>query len=131
MALGRWPGFMIDRTGIALLGAIVLVLAGVVDGGRARAAIDFPTLVVLFGLMVLSAQYAACGFYARCPARIARTPAGPGVTLAVTVAVAGGLSAVLANDVVAFAMTPLLCTGLPSTSGRLHPPAGHRRWCRS
>jgi Na+/H+ antiporter NhaD/arsenite permease-like protein len=112
MALGRWPGLMIDRTGIALLGAIVLALAGAVDGPAALAAIDFPTLVVLFGLMVLSAQYAACGFYAWCSARIARTPASPTVILAVTVAVAGGLSAVLANDVVVFAMTPLLCTGL-------------------
>jgi hypothetical protein len=30
MALGRWPGLMIDRTGIALVGAIVLVLVGAV-----------------------------------------------------------------------------------------------------
>lgn len=29
-----------------------------------------------------------------------------------TVAVSGGLSAVLANDVVVFAMTPMLCVGL-------------------
>ena len=26
MALGRWPGLMLDRTGIALVGAIVLIL---------------------------------------------------------------------------------------------------------
>jgi Na+/H+ antiporter NhaD/arsenite permease-like protein len=40
--------------------------------------------------------------------------APPGVILALTVAVAGGLSAVLANDVIVFAMTPLLCAGLES-----------------
>jgi Na+/H+ antiporter NhaD/arsenite permease-like protein len=112
MALGRWPGLRIDRTGIALLGAIVLVLAGAVDGPAALAAVDFPTLILLFGLMVLSSQYAACGFYAWCSRRIARTPWGPGRLLALTVAVAGLLSAVLANDVVVFAMTPLLVTGL-------------------
>jgi Na+/H+ antiporter NhaD/arsenite permease-like protein len=61
---------------------------------------------------VLSAQYAACGFYAWCSARIARTQAGPLHLLALAVATAGLLSAVLANDVVVFAMTPLLCTGL-------------------
>jgi Na+/H+ antiporter NhaD/arsenite permease-like protein len=112
MALGRWPGLRIDRTGIALLGAILLYLAGAVAGEDAREAIDAPTLIILFGLMVLSAQFAACGFYAWCSARIARTPAGPGRLLALTVATGGILSAVLANDVVVFAMTPLLCTGL-------------------
>ena len=69
-------------------------------------------LIILFGLMVLSAQFAACGFYAWCSARIAQTPAGPGPLLALTVVVSGVLSAVLANDVVVFAMTPMLCTGL-------------------
>ncbi len=112
MALGRWPGLRVDRTGIALVGAILLYLAGAVTGEDARAAIDAPTLIILFGLMVLSAQFAACGFYAWCSARIARTPWGPGPLLALTVATSGLLSAVLANDVVVFAMTPLLCTGL-------------------
>jgi Na+/H+ antiporter NhaD/arsenite permease-like protein len=112
MALGRWPGLMIDRTGIALLGAILLYLVGMVDGAQVRAAIDVPTLVILFGLMVLSAQFAACGFYAWCSTRIAMARAGPQALLALTVATAGTLSAVLANDVVVFAMTPLLCTGL-------------------
>ena len=44
--------------------------------------------------------------------RIARARRSPLALLAVTVVVAGGLSAVLANDVVVFAMTPMLCVGL-------------------
>jgi Na+/H+ antiporter NhaD/arsenite permease-like protein len=71
MALGRWPGLRIDRTGIAILGAVFLYAAGAVDGAQALLAIDFPTLIVLFGLMMLSAQYVACGFYEWCSARIA------------------------------------------------------------
>ena len=71
MAIGRWPGLKVDRTGIALLGAIVLYGSGALDGAAVLAAIDFPTLVVLFGLMILSAQFAACGFYDWCSARIA------------------------------------------------------------
>jgi Na+/H+ antiporter NhaD/arsenite permease-like protein len=112
MALGRWPGLRIDRTGIAILGAVVLYAAGAVDGRQALQAIDFPTLIVLFGLMMLSAQYAACGFYDWCSARIAATRAAPGTILGLTVLVAGLLSAVLANDVVVFAMTPMLIRGL-------------------
>lgn len=112
MALGGWPGLMLDRTGIALVGAIALVLAGAMAPEQARDAIDVPTLVVLFGLMVLSSQFAACGFYAWCSRRLALSPAGPERLLLLTVATAGLLSAVLANDVVVFAMTPMLATGL-------------------
>lgn len=111
MALGRWPGLRIDRTGIALLGAIVLYVSGRISGGEALAAIDFPTLFILFGLMILSAQFAASGFYDWCAAGIAGY-GRPLPLLALVVSVAGLLSAVLANDVVVFAMTPLLCRGL-------------------
>ena len=114
MALGRWPGLRVDRTGIALLGAIVLYIGGAVSGEGVLLAIDFPTLIVLFGLMILSGQFAVCGFYDWCSARIAGSRAPPAVILALTVAVAGGLSAVLANGVIVFAMTPLLCAGLKS-----------------
>jgi len=112
MALGRWPGLKVDRTGIAVLGAILLYSTGVVTNAAVLAAIDFPTLIVLFGLMVLSAQFAACGFYDWCSARIAATHASPVAILALTVAVAGVLSAVLANDIVVFSMTPMLVKGL-------------------
>jgi Na+/H+ antiporter NhaD/arsenite permease-like protein len=112
MALGRWPGLKIDRTGIAVQGAIVLYATGIVNNAMVLQAIDFPTLIVLFGLMVLSAQFAACGFYDWCSARIAATHASPVAILALTVVVAGTMSAVLVNDVVVFAMTPMLITGL-------------------
>lgn len=112
MAVGRWPGLKVDRTGIALLGAIVLYGAGAIDGAAVLAAIDFPTLVVLFGLMILSAQFAACGFYDWCSARLATGATSPAALLGLTVATGGVLSAVLANDVVVFAMTPMLCAGL-------------------
>jgi Na+/H+ antiporter NhaD/arsenite permease-like protein len=112
MAVGRWPGLKVDRTGIALLGAILLYGSGAIGGAAVLAAIDFPTLIVLFGLMILSAQFAACGFYDWCSARIATTEVPPAALLALTVATAGILAAVLANDVVVFAMTPMLCAGL-------------------
>jgi len=112
MAIGRWPGLQIDRTGIALLGALVLYGGGAIDGAGALAAIDFPTLAILFGLMVLSAQFAASGFYDWTSQRIAMADAAPSLVLGLVVVTAGGLSTILANDVVVFAMTPLLCRGL-------------------
>lgn len=112
MALGRAPRLEIDRTGFALLGALVLYVSGAVDGTAAIEAVDFPTLFVLFALMVLSAQFGVSGFYDWCASRLSQVAVSPPMLLAVLIAVAGSLSAVLANDVVVFAMTPMLCRGL-------------------
>jgi Na+/H+ antiporter NhaD/arsenite permease-like protein len=111
MALGRWPALALDRTGIALCGAIVLLFFDEKTGASA-AGIDTGTLAVLFGLMVLSAQFAASGLYEWCAARLAAAAASPAVILALVVAVTGAFSSLLANDIVVFAMTPILCRGL-------------------
>jgi len=111
MALGRWPALALDRTGIALCGAIVLLFFDEETGASADR-IDTGTLAVLFGLMVLSAQFAASGLYEWCAARLAAARASPAALLALVVAVTGGLSSLLANDIVVFAMTPILCRGL-------------------
>ncbi|MBY6260619.1 anion transporter [Azospirillum sp. 412522] len=112
MALGRFPGLSIDRTGIALVAAILLLATGALDTTQLVAAVDFPTIFILLGLMILSAQYAGSGFYDWCALKVAQAANSPARLLAVIVLVAGGLSAVLANDVVVFAMTPMLCVGL-------------------
>src|SRR3546814_5763731 len=114
MAVGRGPGVAVDRTGIALIAAFVLFGVGAGSGERVIEAVDFPTLIILFGLMILSAQFATSGFYDWISLRISTARGSPAMLLAFTVATAGCLSAVLANDVVVFAMTPLLCVGLRS-----------------
>lgn len=112
MALGRMPGLKIDRSGIALVAAVLLAAAGAVSPERAVAAVHFPTILLLFALMIVSARFAAAGFYDAAADWIARHRGSPAYLLALTVAVGGGLSAVLVNDVVVFVMTPLLCAGL-------------------
>ena len=112
MAAGRFPGLQLDRTGIALLAAVALLAAGALPLDQVAKAIDFPTLAILFGLMILSAQFAAAGFYDWCASRIAASVGSPVRLLALTVAAAGALSAILANDIVVFAMTPLICSGV-------------------
>jgi Na+/H+ antiporter NhaD/arsenite permease-like protein len=112
MALGRVPGLAIDRTGIALFAAVALLVIGGLPPAGAAAAIDFPTLAILFGLMILSSQFGLAGFYDWCAARIAAAAGSPVRLLALTVAASGAMSALLANDVVVFAMTPMLCRGI-------------------
>lgn len=112
MALGRVPGFRIDRSGIAMIAAVALIAIGAVPGPEIAGAIHFPTLLLLAGLMILSARVGAAGFYDAAAAWIARQAGRPLRLLALTVAIGGALSAFLVNDIVVFAMTPLLCAGL-------------------
>jgi Na+/H+ antiporter NhaD/arsenite permease-like protein len=112
MAAGRLPWLQVDRTGIALLGVILLLATEALTLDDVGANIDMPTLVLLFSLMIISAQFAAAGFYDKCARWITETPGPPIVILALTVAISGGLAAVLANDIVIFALVPLLIAGV-------------------
>jgi Na+/H+ antiporter NhaD/arsenite permease-like protein len=108
MGLGHIPGFRVDRTGAALIGAIALVVSGRISSQAAWDAINYETIGMLFGLMVVSAAFVVSGFYAWTAGRVATLDVSPPVLLAILIAVSGGLSAVLTNDVVVIAMTPLL-----------------------
>lgn len=108
MVLGGLPRLAIDRTGIAVLGAIVLVASGRIDLDEAWRAIDVPTVALLVGLMVVSAQLRLGGFYGLVTRRLARHEATPDALLAVVIGAAGVLSALLVNDIVCLAMAPVL-----------------------
>ncbi len=108
MFLGELPFLQIDRTGIALLGAIALVALGEVSPQEAAQSVHLPTLLLLFSFMVLSAQMRLGGFYGRVTRRIAASPAGPPALLALLIAAVAALSAVFSNDIVCLAMAPVL-----------------------
>ena len=67
-----------------------------------------PTIALLVGLMVVSAQLRLAGFYGLVTRRLAERELTPDALLAVLVAVVGVLSAVLVNDIVCLAMAPVL-----------------------
>ncbi len=108
MALGRVPTLRLDRTGAALLGALACVALGLVDAAEAWAAIDVPTIALLFAMMVLSAQLAAAGAWTRLAARLAAARTSAAALLFLVVLASGVLSAVLTNDVVCLALAPLV-----------------------
>jgi Na+/H+ antiporter NhaD/arsenite permease-like protein len=111
LALGGVPFLKLDRTGFAILGAVAFLATGWITVDQAVRAVDAPTLVVLFGMMLLSAQYRACGLYAAIGRRLARLE-DPRRLLLGTILVAAILSALLTNDVTCFALTPLLASAL-------------------
>lgn len=108
MILGGLPFLKLDRTGVALLGAIALVATEAVSGDEARAAIHAPTLTLLFSFMVVSAQLRLGGFYDWTARRLGALPVRPPALLGALIAVAAGLSAVFSNDIVCLAMAPVL-----------------------
>ena len=111
MILGEIPGLALDRTGIALLGAIALVVAGRMSPEGALQLVDVPTVSLLFGLMVVSAQFRLGGFYSHVTLRLAALEVSPPVLLLWLILVSGILSALLANDIVCLAMAPVLIEG--------------------
>jgi Na+/H+ antiporter NhaD/arsenite permease-like protein len=108
MILGELPGLALDRSGIALLGAIGVVAAGRASPADAWVAIDTSTIALLFGLMVVSAQFRLGGFYSEVVRRITDGAAPPERLLLWVVLASGVLSALLANDIVCLAMAPML-----------------------
>jgi len=108
MGFGKLPGFKVDRTGAAVVGALAMMAVGSISPPQAWSAIDYRTIGMLFGLMVVSASFVVSGFYAWTAHRVAMLKVTPPILLAVLIAVGGLLSALLTNDVVIVAMTPLL-----------------------
>lgn len=108
MILGGLPFLQLDRTGVALLGAIAIVGLGALTPEQAALSIHLPTLLLLFSFMVISAQMRLGGFYTWVTVRIASLPLAPAALLAATMATVAGLSAVFSNDVVCLAVAPVL-----------------------
>src|SRR5260221_3660030 len=114
MAAGRLPWLQVDRTGIALLGVVALLATDAVTLDDLGGTIDTSTLVLLFALMIISAQFVESGFYDVCADWVTSRRGGPARLLAVTVAVCGGLAALLANDILVIAPAALLVGRAPA-----------------
>jgi Na+/H+ antiporter NhaD/arsenite permease-like protein len=111
MAAGRIAWLQVDRTGIALLAVIALLASGQMTLDDFGSAVDLPTLAFLFAMMIISAQFAESGFIDLCARTITESRRGVTTLLGLTVAIGGGLSAVLANDILIIAIAPLLIAG--------------------
>jgi Na+/H+ antiporter NhaD/arsenite permease-like protein len=108
MILGGLPRLKLDRSGVALLGAIAVI--GLTGGPLevAARAVDLPTIALLFSFMVVSAQMQQGGFYGEVVRRVGAWPLSRAGLLAALITVAAALSAVFSNDVICLAMTPMV-----------------------
>ena len=67
LALGKVPGLRIDRAGIAFVGATLMLATGVLGLEQAVSpeSIDFETLFLLFGMMIVVSVLRLSGFFVR------------------------------------------------------------------
>ncbi|HEX4596388.1 MAG TPA: anion transporter [Burkholderiaceae bacterium] len=108
MILGGLPFLQLDRTGIAVLGAIALVGIGALSPEQAAQSVHLPTLLLLFSFMVIAAQMRLGGFYDWITLRLAALALKPAALLASVIVAVALLSAVFSNDVVCLAVAPAL-----------------------
>ena len=112
IAAGRVPGLKLDRTGIALLGAIAIMVFSELPTGVAVGFVNWPTILLLFGFFVLSVQLRLSGFFDKVAAGISARLGHPARFLLVLMLVTAGLSAFLNHDIVCFVFAPVVATAL-------------------
>ncbi|TSE29069.1 putative transporter [Tepidimonas thermarum] len=108
MFLGGLPRLRLDRTGVAVLGAIAMIAVNGWSVAQAAAAIDLPTIVLLFAFMLVSAQMRLGGFYTAVTRAVGGWPLPATVLMGALLGVVALLSAVFSNDVVCLAATPVV-----------------------
>ncbi len=108
LAIGRLPGFRVDRTGAAVIGAGLMIAADVLTLEEAYRAINWDTIILLFGMMIVVANLRLSGFFTLVSERAVERARHPLALLAAIVVVAGIFSAFFVNDTMCLVLTPLV-----------------------
>ncbi len=110
----------LNRPAAALLGAVLMVACGVMTPERVYRSVDYDTLVLLLGMMLISAYLYLAGFFEWAADRILRVAKTPQSLLFHLICTSGVLSALLVNDTVCLMLTPLVVVVM--VRGRLPLP---------
>ena len=108
LAIGRIPGLSIDRAGIALVGASLMVASGALSLEEAYKAVDLDTITLLLGMMIVVANLRLSGFFAIANAWVMARAKRPFILLGAVIATSGVFSAFLVNDAICLVLTPLV-----------------------
>jgi len=98
----------LNRPAAALLGTVLMVACGILTPEQAYRAVDYDTLVLLLGMMVISAYLCLAGFFDWAADWILRRAKTPQALLLYLVCTSGILSALLVNDTICLMLTPLV-----------------------
>ena len=112
IAIGHVPGLRLNRTGIALLGAIAVMIVSRLPTQTVVGFVDWPTILLLFGFFVLSSQLRLTGFFDKIALGLAARLDNPKRFLFALMVVVAGLSAFLNHDIVCFVFAPVVASAL-------------------
>jgi Na+/H+ antiporter NhaD/arsenite permease-like protein len=104
----RLPHMNIDRPSAAFFGAVAMILFGVITFDEAIRAIDFNTIALLLGMMIVVATLELDGFFEWIATRTLAFADTPFKLLAVLSFTTGIASAFLVNDAVVLLFTPII-----------------------
>ncbi|MBI4328699.1 MAG: anion transporter [Chloroflexi bacterium] len=108
IASTRLPRVNIDRPAATLVGAVLMLLAGVMTFEQAVRAIDFHTLALLLGMMLLVVVLQRGGFFTLLATKAVAAAPTPGRLMVSVVVATAVFSAFLVNDVVVLLFTPVV-----------------------
>lgn len=107
-SFGGFPYLRVDRAGVAIIGAVALVSAGILTFDESIKAIDFNTIILLLGMMMVAANLRISGFFAVVSRFVKQKFYHPLIFLAAIVLVSGILSAIYVNDTICIFFTPFI-----------------------
>ncbi len=108
LAVGKIPGLSIDRAGVALVGAGLMVACGALPLEAAYKAIDLDTITLLLGMMIVVANLRLSGFFAMATTWVVDHARSPIILLCAVTATSGLFSAFLVNDAICLVLAPLV-----------------------
>ncbi|MEW5977320.1 MAG: anion transporter [Acidobacteriota bacterium] len=108
LGLGTLPGFRVDRTGAAIIGASLMIAFGELTLEDAFHAVNYETIILLFGMMIVVANLRLSGFFNLVSAWVVQHAHRPALLLSAIVLVSGLLSAFFVNDTICLVLTPLV-----------------------
>ena len=106
-ALGKFPGLKIDRPAAAIIGAVGMVAFGIIRPADTLRYIDFPTLVLLFSMMLIVGTLHLAGFFEWMTEAVLRR-LRPAHLLPAVIFTSGCFSAFFVNDIVCLVMVPFV-----------------------
>ncbi len=108
IGLRQIPRIRIDRPAGALVGAVLMVVFGVLTLDQAFAAIDMHTLLLLLGMMIITVYLRTAGFFELMADKILSLSRTPFQLLIFVILSSGLLSALFVNDTICLLYTPII-----------------------
>lgn len=104
----KLPFINLDRKAFAFVGAVLMIVCGVIDFDFAIQSIDFNTIVLLLGMMIIISVLKFDGFFEFISYTTTSHAKNPSALLSVIVFITGFASAFLVNDAVVLLFTPVI-----------------------